>query len=149
MTMADMQEKATGAFVFDRAYVASSYQAVAHGIKKIIDNLNVLADGKYESLIVPHEKNDEAVRNRLAARLSIPKTDYVLTLAKLGKGAIASASGKLAHLGELANAIGLPVPAGWLAKTIVGPIRSGKTGYGWAIDDSGNFLYHLEKEFIG
>ncbi len=39
--------------------------------------------------------------------------------------------------------------AGWLVKTIVGPIRSGKTGYGWAIDESGNFLYHLEKEFIG
>ncbi len=39
--------------------------------------------------------------------------------------------------------------AGWLVETIVGPIRSGKTGYGWAIDESGNFLYHLEKEFIG
>jgi hypothetical protein len=83
MTMADMQEKATGAFVFDRAYVASSYQAVADGIKKIIENLNVLADGKYEKLIVPYEKNDEAIRNRLAARVSIPKTDCVLPLAKL------------------------------------------------------------------
>jgi len=39
--------------------------------------------------------------------------------------------------------------AGWLVKTIVGPIRSGKTGYGWAFDESGNFLYHLEKDFIG
>jgi len=40
MTMADMQEKASGAFVFDRAYIRSSYQDVANGIKKIIDNLN-------------------------------------------------------------------------------------------------------------
>jgi pyruvate,water dikinase len=117
MTMGDMQEKATGAFVFDRAYVTSSYQAVADGIKKIIENLNVLADGKYEKLIVPYEKNDEAIRNRLAARVSIPKTDYVLPLAKLDKGAIASAGGKLAHLGELANAIGLPVPAGFVVTT--------------------------------
>jgi PAS domain S-box-containing protein len=39
--------------------------------------------------------------------------------------------------------------AGWLAKTIVGPVRSGKTGYGWVIDESGDFLYHLEKDFIG
>lgn len=28
-------------------------------------------------------------------------------------------------------------------------IRSGKTGYAWAIDDKGIFLYHPEKEFIG
>ncbi|MGD8512843.1 MAG: cache domain-containing protein, partial [Deltaproteobacteria bacterium] len=39
--------------------------------------------------------------------------------------------------------------AGWLAETIVGPIRSGKTGYGWVIDESGDFLYHLEKDFVG
>ncbi len=35
------------------------------------------------------------------------------------------------------------------AKKVVGPIRSGKTGYAWVIDEKGNFLYHLEKEFIG
>ena len=38
---------------------------------------------------------------------------------------------------------------GLLAKRVVGPIRSGKTGYAWVIDEAGNFLYHLEKEFIG
>jgi PAS domain S-box-containing protein len=39
--------------------------------------------------------------------------------------------------------------AGTLARQLVSPIRSGKTGYGWVIDDSGNFLYHLEDKFIG
>lgn len=39
--------------------------------------------------------------------------------------------------------------AGSLAKKFVGHIQSGKTGYAWAIDESGNFLYHLEKDFIG
>ncbi|MDY6990511.1 MAG: ATP-binding protein [Thermodesulfobacteriota bacterium] len=39
--------------------------------------------------------------------------------------------------------------AGFLASKLVGPIRSGKTGYAWVIDDGGNFLYHLEREFIG
>lgn len=28
-------------------------------------------------------------------------------------------------------------------------IRSGKTGYAWAIDDRGTFLYHPERDFIG
>ena len=39
--------------------------------------------------------------------------------------------------------------AGRLAEKFVGPIRSGKTGYAWVIDESGNFLYHVEKDFVG
>ena len=39
--------------------------------------------------------------------------------------------------------------AGLLAEKYVAPIRSGRTGYGWVIDESGSFLYHLEKDFIG
>jgi PAS domain S-box-containing protein len=38
---------------------------------------------------------------------------------------------------------------GLLAKKVVGLIGSGKTGYAWVIDESGKFLYHLEKDFIG
>jgi two-component system NtrC family sensor kinase len=41
------------------------------------------------------------------------------------------------------------VDAGLMAQRIVSPIRSGKTGYGWVIDESGNFLYHQEKDFVG
>ena len=39
--------------------------------------------------------------------------------------------------------------AGLLAEKYVAPIRSGRTGYGWVIDESGSFLYHLERDFIG
>jgi len=31
----------------------------------------------------------------------------------------------------------------------IGTIRSGKTGYAWAIDQTGKFLYHPEQDFIG
>lgn len=41
------------------------------------------------------------------------------------------------------------VDAGLLAMKIASPIRSGKTGYAWIIDGSGEFLYHMEKDFIG
>ncbi|NVM22703.1 MAG: PAS domain S-box protein [Desulfobacterales bacterium] len=36
-----------------------------------------------------------------------------------------------------------------LVKKYVAPIQSGKTGYGWVIDEEGDFLYHLEKDFVG
>jgi PAS domain S-box-containing protein len=41
------------------------------------------------------------------------------------------------------------VDAGWLAAKTAAPIRYGRTGYAWIIDEEGNFLYHLEEKFIG
>ncbi len=36
-----------------------------------------------------------------------------------------------------------------LVTSVTRPIRSGKTGYAWVIDENGMFLYHPDKEFIG
>jgi len=36
-----------------------------------------------------------------------------------------------------------------LFKKLLSPVRSGKTGYSWVIDDRGIALYHPEREFIG
>jgi two-component system NtrC family sensor kinase len=36
-----------------------------------------------------------------------------------------------------------------LISRAVGPIRSGRTGYAWAIDAGGTFLYHPDREFVG
>jgi len=117
MTMADMQEKASGAFIFDRAYIQSTYKAVAGGIKRIIDNLNFLGNERYKDLIIPYQKTDEAIQKLLEARIVIPKTDYIIPLDKLGKKSITSAGGKIAYLGELVNVLGLPVPLGFVIST--------------------------------
>jgi two-component system NtrC family sensor kinase len=36
-----------------------------------------------------------------------------------------------------------------LIANVTRPIRSGRTGYAWVIDENGIFLYHPDKEFIG
>jgi PAS domain-containing protein len=36
-----------------------------------------------------------------------------------------------------------------LVRTVTSNIRSGRTGYAWVIDETGMFLYHPEREFIG
>jgi len=117
LAMADMQEKASGAFIFDQAYVRSAYDTVSNGIKRIIHNLNELADGKYKHLIVPYQKTDAAIRSHLTARVSIPKTGYVISLQDLKKEDMAAAGGKCSHLGELGNVLGLPVPHGFVITT--------------------------------
>jgi len=48
-----------------------------------------------------------------------------------------------------AGVLVLDLDAGSLAASLAKPIRSGKTGYAWIIDEEGKFLYHLEEDFIG
>ncbi len=43
----------------------------------------------------------------------------------------------------------LTLDTGSLASSLAAPIRSGKTGYAWIIDEEGKFLYHLEEDFVG
>lgn len=43
----------------------------------------------------------------------------------------------------------LTLDTGSLASSLAAPIRSGKTGYAWIIDEEGKFLYHLEDDFVG
>jgi len=50
---------------------------------------------------------------------------------------------------QFSGVLAFVLDAGLLAERFVGPIRSGKTGYAWVIDESGDFLYHLEKDFVG
>jgi PAS domain S-box-containing protein len=35
------------------------------------------------------------------------------------------------------------------AERVAGNIRSGRSGYGWIMDNKGIFLYHMERDFIG
>jgi PAS domain S-box-containing protein len=51
--------------------------------------------------------------------------------------------------GKFAGVLVFYLDVGLMAERFVGPIRSGKTGYAWVIDESGNFLYHLENKFVG
>ncbi len=50
---------------------------------------------------------------------------------------------------RFAGYIYLDLDRQYLVTHMIAPIRSGKTGYAWAIDNQGNFIYHPVKEFIG
>ncbi|MGD9023054.1 MAG: PAS domain S-box protein, partial [Deltaproteobacteria bacterium] len=50
---------------------------------------------------------------------------------------------------QFAGVLAFVIDTGFVAEKFAGPIQSGKTGYAWVIDESGNFLYHVEKDFIG
>lgn len=117
LTIADMQEKASGGFLFDRVYVQSAYDTISAGIIRIIDNLNIVADSKYADLIIPYQKIDAQIRTELTKGVTIPVSNYVLPLKELNQNRIAEAGGKFAYLGELMNSLDAPVPPGFVITT--------------------------------
>ena len=48
--MADMEEKLSGDFLFDRQYINANIKSVIDGVKDIIDNLNRISKDKYSVL---------------------------------------------------------------------------------------------------
>jgi len=117
MTMGDMQEKAGGAYLFDKAYIRSSNSTLLSGIEKIIGQLNLLSDNRYTGLMVSFQKCMAGIQHLLESRISIPQTGCTKDLKKITKGDIASAGGKIANLGELASALDLPIPPGFVITT--------------------------------
>ena len=51
--------------------------------------------------------------------------------------------------GDRAPALFATLNVSQLMARAIGTIRSGRTGYAWAIDQAGMFLYHPERDFIG
>jgi pyruvate,water dikinase len=109
-TMGDMQEKASGAYAFDMAYVKSSYRSVAEHITRIVENLNILADDKYADLAAAYDLVDKTVHQALSETIAIPEADYVVDLRGIRQDMVRVCGGKMALLGEVANQVELPVP---------------------------------------
>lgn len=51
--------------------------------------------------------------------------------------------------GEISGVLLFTVDVSYLVSNVIKDIKSGKTGYAWAIDTKGIFLYHPKDEFIG
>jgi len=51
--------------------------------------------------------------------------------------------------GHISGVLLFTVDVSYLVEKIIKDIKSGKTGYAWAIDNKGIFLYHPKEEFIG
>jgi len=115
--MADMEEKATGQYLFDRAYISRRVDEVSEGVLKIIEHLNELAPDKYRALYEVHEAIQRRIRESLTTAITIPVSDYVLPLSQLAGNMADVAGGKIAHLGEIRNRLGIPTPDGFVVST--------------------------------
>jgi len=111
--MADMEEKLSGEYLFDRQYILSHARSIADGVFKIIEHLNTLSNDKYTGLYARHNAINGELEKILTQRQEITVSDLVIPIKALGRDMWHIAGGKMAHLGEVRNVLGLSTPEGF------------------------------------
>lgn len=115
--MADLEEKCSGEYLFDRQYIESRLAEISSGVDRIIESLNVLSRGRYRQLPAIHAEIQNKVREAVAHKRRIPPSDICIPLTGLAADMALVAGGKMANLGEMRNRLGLPVPDGFSITT--------------------------------
>jgi pyruvate,water dikinase len=112
-TMADMEEKLSGDFLFDTGYLYTQVEQLGTDVSRMVRELNVLTQDRYRELAPICQNILRTIQQELAAVPTIPDTPYILPLSALSQDQTAAVGGKMANLGEIGNRIGLPVPQGF------------------------------------
>jgi pyruvate,water dikinase len=111
--MADMEDKHSGEYLFDKQYLVTNTQAIAESVLAIIESLDKISQGKYNRLYIQHADISKAIKTILYLRKEIPVSDLVIPICKLKSAMADVAGGKIANLGEMKNLLNLPVPEGF------------------------------------
>ena len=112
-TMADMEEKLSGDYVFDSSYLYSRVDQLGKQISTMVTSLNLLTKNRYSDLVPIVERLQREMLEVLEAVPTIPDTPFILPLSALDQTLAPAVGGKMANLGEIGNRIGLPVPQGF------------------------------------
>ncbi|MEW6658592.1 MAG: PEP/pyruvate-binding domain-containing protein [Thermodesulfobacteriota bacterium] len=111
--MADMEEKLTGDFLFDTAYLQSQVERLGESVAHIVTELNLLTGNRYPELRSLCQQTRDEILRELGAAPDIPATAYVLPLSALTQEMALSVGAKMANLGEMGNRLHLLVPEGF------------------------------------
>lgn len=115
--MADMEEKLSGDFLFDRRYVDHTVQETVEGARSIVDSLNALSDGRYPLLYERLEHIAAEIRAALLSKAAIPDSPHIIPLDSITKESTLAVGGKIANMGEIRNLLGVPTPDGFAVTT--------------------------------
>ncbi|MBU4448257.1 MAG: hypothetical protein KKD99_06700, partial [Proteobacteria bacterium] len=113
-TMADMEEKLSGDYVFDSSYISTQVHALGQQVSGMVNALNLLTNNRYQTDLVPIcQRLQDEMLAELEAVPTIPDTPFILPLSALHRELAPAVGGKMANLGEIGNRVGLPVPQGF------------------------------------
>ncbi|NTW66416.1 MAG: hypothetical protein HGB21_08960, partial [Nitrospirae bacterium] len=111
--MADLEEKLSGEYLFDKQYLHASVRSLSDEVFSIIEYLDMLSRGKFKALYDRHNSISLEVEQILSPRMDTPASDLVISLEALRGDMSDVAGGKLANLGEVKSSVGIPAPEGF------------------------------------
>jgi pyruvate, water dikinase len=111
--MAEIEQTLDGTRPFSMAFVRGHCTALTVNVLKMIQQLQMLADGGYQSLQEPFTRISSEIDAILRRQPPIVGTDFVLPLASIDRHHGDQVGEKMANLGEIRNRIGLRVPEGF------------------------------------
>ncbi len=115
--MADMQAKATGEYLFDRAYVDESFARLSELTSGVVQDLQDLSDGRHKALSAAMEQVASAARQTAGEAQRQHGGPAVIDLSSLKGAPLELVGGKVQRLGEIMTEVGLPVPDGFCVTT--------------------------------
>ena len=115
--MAELQQKLGGNYLFDRNYLITITSRLENNVSKIIQQLNLLSDQRYEPLNEVLEKIKRLIKTELFQTRIIQKYPLTIPFREINKDTFTAVGEKCANLGEIQNIIGFPVPSGFAIST--------------------------------
>ncbi|GAB6125808.1 PEP/pyruvate-binding domain-containing protein [Humidesulfovibrio idahonensis] len=110
----DMGDKLGGDYIFDRQYILDSCERLGDQVFKLISDLNLLCQGKNVALFTAFERIQLRVREELAGRRVLSRTDHILPLSELTHDLADEGGNKMASLGDIKNILGFNTPDGFV-----------------------------------
>ena len=110
--VSELQEKASGDDLFEVGYLRLNVETLSASVRTMIQQLDELSGGQYPHLQDVYREVDRRVTAELTQRRPIPEDALTIPLAEITQERADSVGGKTAHLGEMRNRLGLPVPDG-------------------------------------
>ncbi|MBZ0156593.1 MAG: phosphoenolpyruvate synthase [Alphaproteobacteria bacterium] len=111
--MADLEEKMSGEYLFDRSYINSTVHKLTEGVRNIVTCLNSLSDGKYCVLEEKFNEINAGLQKILLTRGEIPDGKYVFPFDEITSDLAGRVGPKTANLGEVRNRVRITTPNGF------------------------------------
>ncbi len=111
--IADMEQAFSGSRAFGMSFIRANCTAISVNTYKIINCLNEIADNKYKGLPGALEGILPKIDLELQQKKFETDGELILPLEGIDKIMTDHVGAKMANLGEIKNAVGLPVPEGF------------------------------------
>ncbi|MGE4554182.1 MAG: PEP/pyruvate-binding domain-containing protein, partial [Desulfovibrionaceae bacterium] len=110
----DMGDKLGGDYVFDRQYILDSCERLGDQVFKLISDLSLLCQRKNVALFTAFERIQFRIKEELAGRRVLARTDHILPLEELTHDLADEGGNKMASLGDIRNILGFSTPEGFV-----------------------------------